>query len=144
MKSIDENSINVMKKVEMLYTISENFVKYKKLNSLTKDDMAKKLNIDYNMLEKIESGKYNPTFKKLFDLTYQLTGNSKMFINILESMIYNIKLVDEVKENFENKNIYVNSKIMELEESCIKYIIIHELCHLKYKTHAKGFYKLLT
>lgn len=28
-----------------------------------------------------------------------------MFINILESMIYNIKLVDEVKENFENKNI---------------------------------------
>ena len=105
MKSIDENSINVMKKVEMLYTISENFVKYKKLNSLTKDDMAKKLNIDYNMLEKIESGKYNQTFKKLFDLTYQLTGNSKMFINILESMIYNIKLVDEVKENFENKNI---------------------------------------
>ena len=47
------------------------------------------------------------------------------------------------KFDFENKNIYVNSKIMELEESCIKYIIIHELCHLKYKTHAKGFYKLL-
>ena len=47
------------------------------------------------------------------------------------------------KFDFENRNIYVNSKIMELEESCIKYIIIHELCHLKYKTHAKGFYKLL-
>ena len=39
--------------------------------------------------------------------------------------------------------IYINSKIMELEESCIKYIVIHELCHLKYKTHAKSFYNLV-
>ena len=46
-------------------------------------------------------------------------------------------------EAFEKKEIYINSKIMELEESCIKYIVIHELCHLKYKTHAKSFYNLV-
>ena len=57
------------------------------------------------------------------------------------------KIVQNQKEvakfNFDTKEIYINSKIMELVENCIKYIIIHELCHLKYKTHAKGFYKML-
>ena len=57
------------------------------------------------------------------------------------------KIVQNQKEiakfNFDTKEIYINSKIMELDENCIKYIIIHELCHLKYKTHAKGFYKML-
>ena len=47
------------------------------------------------------------------------------------------------KFDFDKKEIYINSKIMELDENCIRYIIIHELCHLKYKTHAKSFYKLL-
>ncbi len=57
------------------------------------------------------------------------------------------KIVQNQKElakfNFNTKEIYINSRIMELDENCIKYIIIHELCHLKYKTHAKGFYKML-
>ena len=25
----------------------------------------------------------------------------------------------------------------------IDYIVLHQYCHLKYKTHAKGFYKML-
>ena len=57
------------------------------------------------------------------------------------------KVISNQKEiakfNFDTKEIYINSRIMELDENCIKYIIIHELCHLKYKTHAKGFYKML-
>lgn len=57
------------------------------------------------------------------------------------SIDYNIK--EMAKFDFEKKEIYINSKIMELEESCIKYIVIHELCHLKYKTHAKSFYNLV-
>ena len=57
------------------------------------------------------------------------------------SIIQNSK--EMAKFNFDKKEIYINSKIMELDENCIRYIIIHELCHLKYKTHAKSFYKLL-
>ncbi len=57
------------------------------------------------------------------------------------------KVISNQKEiakfNFDTKEIYINPRIMELDENCIKYIIIHELCHLKYKTHAKGFYKML-
>ncbi len=57
------------------------------------------------------------------------------------SIIQNSK--EMAKFDFDKKEIYINSKIMELDENCIRYIIIHELCHLKYKTHAKSFYKLL-
>ena len=57
--------------------------------------------------------------------------------------VNNFLIEKEYNEFVSLLKIYINSKIMELEESCIKYIVIHELCHLKYKTHAKSFYNLV-
>ncbi len=47
------------------------------------------------------------------------------------------------KFDAENKIIIINPEIVKYNEEIIKYIILHEFCHLKYKTHAKNFYKLI-
>jgi len=40
-------------------------------------------------------------------------------------------------------NITLSSELIKLDEIYIEYVIIHELCHLKYHNHGKEFYKLL-
>ena len=87
---------------------------------------------------------------------------NKMYVKLAERHLENVfeeirietglapedyKIVDIqdkiAKFNYDTKEIFINPRIMELDENCIKYIIIHELCHLQFKTHAKGFYKML-
>ncbi len=42
-----------------------------------------------------------------------------------------------------NKNITINYELIKYEEEIIKYVIVHELCHLKYMNHSKEFWKLV-
>ena len=42
-----------------------------------------------------------------------------------------------------NGNITLNSELIKAPKSCIKYVIIHELCHLKEYQHTRRFYALL-
>ena len=39
--------------------------------------------------------------------------------------------------------ITLNSELIKLDPAIINYVIIHELCHLKYHNHGQGFHKLL-
>ena len=39
--------------------------------------------------------------------------------------------------------ITLNSELIKAPKSCIKYVIIHELCHLRHYHHNKQFYNLL-
>ena len=55
----------------------------------------------------------------------------------------------EIK-NFKNSlgvvsgnNIYISPELFKYKKEIIEYIIIHEFCHLKYKTHSKNFYNML-
>ena len=43
----------------------------------------------------------------------------------------------------EKGNILLNPEIFQLPSHCIDYIIMHELCHLKYKNHSSQFYYFL-
>ena len=39
--------------------------------------------------------------------------------------------------------ILLNTQLVKAPLRCIDYVIIHELCHLKYSTHSSNFYRLL-
>ena len=41
------------------------------------------------------------------------------------------------------KNLYFSSRLIMLPEKVIDAIIVHELCHMKYKNHNKDFYNLV-
>lgn len=42
-----------------------------------------------------------------------------------------------------NKNITINHKLIAYSEIAIRYVILHELCHLKYMNHSKEFWNLV-
>lgn len=41
------------------------------------------------------------------------------------------------------KNITINYNLIKYSEEAIKYVILHELCHLKYMNHSKEFWNLV-
>ena len=55
---------------------------------------------------------------------------------------YEIKKM-KVLGKCENNKIYINPKVVEYKREIIDYIVLHQYCHLKYKTHTKTFYKML-
>ena len=42
-----------------------------------------------------------------------------------------------------NKNITISLKLIKYSKKAIKYVILHELCHLKYMNHSKNFWNLV-
>jgi hypothetical protein len=56
-----------------------------------------------------------------------------------EYEISKIKLLGTCKEN----KITINPDVVKYNRKVIDYIVLHQYCHLKYKTHSKGFYKML-
>ncbi len=43
----------------------------------------------------------------------------------------------------EDKKIIINPDIMVYDRETIEYVLLHEFCHLKYKTHSKYFYNII-
>lgn len=43
-----------------------------------------------------------------------------------------------------NKNITINAKLIKYSKDAIKYVILHELCHLKYMNHSREFWNLVS
>ena len=41
------------------------------------------------------------------------------------------------------KNITINLELIKYSEQAIKYVILHELCHIKYMNHSKDFWNLV-
>ena len=43
----------------------------------------------------------------------------------------------------DNKNIIINPEIVKYNREIIDYVVLHQYCHLRYKTHSKGFIKMM-
>ena len=56
---------------------------------------------------------------------------------------YEIKKISEGLGICEKSKIIINPEIVKYNREVIDYIVLHEYCHLKYKTHCKGFVKMI-
>lgn len=56
---------------------------------------------------------------------------------------YEIKNMKKEIGRCVDKKITINPKIVMFHRNVIDFIVLHEYCHLKYKTHSKYFYRLI-
>lgn len=56
---------------------------------------------------------------------------------------YEIRKMSEELGRCEENKITINPEIVKYDREIIDYIVLHEYCHLKYKSHVKGFIKML-
>lgn len=43
----------------------------------------------------------------------------------------------------DQKVIIINPDVVKYNRDILEYVVLHEFCHLKYKTHGKNFYKMI-
>lgn len=53
------------------------------------------------------------------------------------------KMNNTLGKCMQDKTIVINPEIVKYKQEIIDYIVLHEFCHLKYKTHSKGFYEMI-
>lgn len=56
---------------------------------------------------------------------------------------YRIQGLNKKMGKCEEGSIIIHPEIVKYHRDLIDYIVLHQYCHLKYKTHAKAFFKLL-
>ena len=94
----------------------------------------KRINLQY--IENLLKNKEKWILQKLKE-----SNESKLGVSFNKIRIKNIKYAWGSCTS--NKNITINYELIKYEEEIIKYVIVHELCHLKYMNHSKEFWKLV-
>lgn len=58
---------------------------------------------------------------------------------------YEIKKMKSTLAHFDNnsQSILINPYIVMYAKEIVEYVVFHQFCHLKYKTHSKKFYEML-
>ena len=53
------------------------------------------------------------------------------------------KIPNKLAKTIDMKTIVINPEIVKYDKKVLKYVVLHEFCHLKYKTHSKGFFEMM-
>ena len=56
---------------------------------------------------------------------------------------YEIRKMEKTLGKCEDGKITINPELMQYKREVIEYVVAHEFCHLKYKTHGKRFYQII-
>ena len=98
-----------------------------------------KVKIVYKNVKVPELNVENKLIKISLPNRYKKDNNQE----ILDPEDYEIKnMKKEIGRCVEGK-ITINPKIVMFHRDVIDFIVLHEYCHLKYKTHSKYFYRMI-
>jgi len=91
--------------------------------------------------------------KKLIEAWFETKSNKVFQDRFIEALsLFDYKNVPtlsvrEMKKRWgsflNHDKLFLNPKLIHTSKDCIDYVIVHELCHMKYKNHDKRFYSLL-
>ena len=56
---------------------------------------------------------------------------------------YEIRKMEKTLGKCEDGKITIAPELMQYKREVIEYVVAHEFCHLKYKTHGKRFYQII-
>lgn len=70
---------------------------------------------------------------------------TRIMLNGLAPDFYKIKRIPNelAKTIKEEKTIIINPEIVKYNKKVLKYVILHEFCHLKYKNHTRKFWNMI-
>lgn len=108
--------------------------------------LMKKVNWIYKKLEtqKIKNEKPDLYTKEEFIQIVEKTAKELIYETGIKPNKIRIK---EIKYAWgscsSNKNITINLKLMAYSKEAIRYVILHELCHIKHMNHSKKFWELV-
>lgn len=126
-----------------------------------------KVKIVYKNIKITELDVENKTIKISLPNRYKKVSNSEILDFAIEKMYEQIAKVEieramektrimlgfapeeyEVKKirtigKCEDNKITINPEVVMYNRKVIDYVVLHQYCHLKYKTHSKGFIKMI-
>lgn len=100
--------------------------KYKKVNNEKILDMA--IDKMYEQIAKVE-------VERAMEKTRILLG--------FAPEDYKVKEIRNQLGKCEDNQITISPEIVKYDRNIIDYVVLHQYCHLKYKTHSKGFLKMI-
>ncbi len=126
-----------------------------------------KVKIVYKNIKTINVDIENKTIKISLPNKYKKMSNTEILDLAIEKMYEQIAKVEieramektrimlgfapdeyEIKEinslgKCENNKITINPQVVKYNRKIIDYVVLHQYCHLKYKTHSKGFLDIM-
>lgn len=154
LKEYEENKEKEYIRNEIVKLFGEDckvIVNYKNLKKPTLTVEGK--NIKISLPNKYKKLDREEILIKLIEKLYDVVANQELEL-IMEKVRkdlgfapedYIIKRIDGKIANCltEEKVIMINPDIVKYDKETIEYILIHEFCHLKYKTHSKKFEEII-
>lgn len=83
---------------------------------------------------------YEQIVKKEID---NIMEKIRLMLGIAPEDYFIEQLDGEIAKCTSKKEIIISPEIIQFKRETIEYVIAHEFCHLKYKTHARKFYQML-
>lgn len=127
-------------------------INYKNLKKPTLTVEGK--NIKISLPNKYKKLNRDEILVKLIEKLYDVVANQELelIMEKIRKMLgfapedYTIKRINGKIANCitEEKVIIINPNIVKYDKETIEYILIHEFCHLKYKTHSKKFNEIVS
>lgn len=53
------------------------------------------------------------------------------------------KIPNKLAKTINMRTIIINPEIVKYDKKVLKYVVLHEFCHLKYKNHSKRFFEMM-
>ena len=102
-----------------------------------------KVKIVYKNIKITELDVENKTIKISLPNKYKKMSNKEILDLAIEKMYEQIANVEIERAMEKTRIITINTEIVKYNRKVIDYVVLHQYCHLKYKTHSKRFFEML-